>query len=523
MISDIRQMPDGSDVECDLCIIGGGAAGITIALEYANTPVNVLLLESGGLEFEEATQKLYQGRNVGLPYHDLEAARLRFLGGTTNHWAGWSRPLDRHDFDQRDWMPLSGWPIAYDDFARYLARAARYCEIPYTDYSAATWLKKTAPDVPANAMEPLKPYFRPAVFHFSPPTRFGERYLDDLKKAGNVRVLLHANVTSIDTNRNEQVVDGLSVASLEGKKINVRPRVVILATGGIENARVLLASRKTHRNGLGNAKGLVGRYFADHIELASGYILAPEHARLFSKFTGNTDPVHFAIDVTKEAQQTHKLNNMDITLHEVSNFAETSEGFGALRRIKRALAQGKWPDNLLSDAGKAIMDIDEIISLALSKGDDANKGIFLMYNRCEVVPNRDSTVTLDDAVDRLGVPRLKLDWRLTEQDYMSIRKTHELIGQTLGASGLGRVKVELRTPFEGWPSVLQGGYHHLGTTRMSSSDGTGVVDTDCRVFGTQNLYVAGSSVFPTFGKANPTLNLLALALRLSDHLKSKMG
>ena len=477
----------------------------------------------GGLEFDETTQNLYRGENVGLPYYDLEVARLRFLGGTTNHWAGWSRPLDRHDFEKRDWVPSSGWPISYDDFARYLARAAKFCEIPYTDYDVQKWLKKKAKDIPDNALDPLKPYFRPSIYHFSPPTRFGEKYLNALKRAQNVRVLLNANVTSIDTNQDKNVVDVVSVASLDGKKISVKPKVVVLATGGIENARVLLASRKSHRNGLGNDKGLVGRYFADHIELASGYILAPNHTRLFSTFTGNTEPVHFAIDVSKEAQQQHNLLNMAITLHSVSNYAETSDGFGALRRIQRALGNGKWPDNLLSDAGKAIMDIDEIVSFALSKGNAADKGIFLMYNRCEVVPNPESVVTLGDDVDRLGMPRVRLNWRLTEQDYMSIKKTHDLIGQYLGRSGMGRVKIDLASSFEGWPDVLQGGYHHMGTTRMGENDASGVVDTNCQVFGTQNLYVAGSSVFPTYGKTNPTLNLLALTLRLSDHLKFKMG
>lgn len=523
MITDIRQLPDGDNVACDLCVIGGGAAGITLAREFVDTNVSVVLLESGGFEYDDDTQSLYQGKNVGLPYYDLDAARLRYLGGTTNHWAGWSRPLDRHDFDRRDWVPHSGWPISYEDFSQYLARAAEVCEIPFTDYDPIRWLNEAAPDLPPDAYASMEPSFNPAVFHFSPPTLFGEVYRQLLENAQNVKVLLNANVMSIDTSRDKSVVDNIAVVTLEGKKYSVTPNAVVLATGGIENARLLLASRQFHADGLGNQNGLVGRYFADHIELASSYILAPDNATLFDKFAGGTDPVNFAIDVSEKIQHEHKLLNMDITLHSVSNFAETSDGFGALRRLKRAISNGNWPDNFFSDVGTAIMDIDEIISYAVSDSENADAGIFLMYNRCEVVPNPESTVTLGDDVDALGMPRVKLNWRLTEQDYMSIKTVHDLIGQNLGASGLGRVKTELDSSFDAWPDVLQGGYHHMGTTRMSESAASGVVDPNCRVFDIQNLYVAGSSVFPTFGKANPTMNLLALTLRLADHLKSERG
>ncbi|MEM8987367.1 MAG: GMC family oxidoreductase [Pseudomonadota bacterium] len=524
MITDIRNVPDQDALECDLCIIGGGAAGISLALEFAGTNTNVILLESGGFDFEPDVQDLYIGENAGLPYYTLDATRLRYFGGSTNHWAGWCRPFDPIDFEKRDWVRDSGWPITYKEFSRYLPRAAALCELPSNNYDPDHWISNYAAHIHAETDTAFGEEFRSAVFQFSTPTRFGEAYRDRLDKADNIKVFLNANVFHIDTNDNPNIVDAVNVKTLDGTSYKVAPKAVVLAAGGIENARLLLASNNTHKQGLANGAGLVGRYFADHLELASGYILSPDSGDLFNSFmTSPATPVTFAIDLTSNAQKRHRLLNMDITLHSVSNFTETSEGFGAVRRLKRSFDQGQWPDNFFSDVGAAILNMDDVFSYLFNSNAAGDDSVFLLYNRCEVVPNPDSRITLSGRKDKIGMPRTKLDWRLTEQDYLSIEKTHKQLGKALGQNSLGRVKVELENRFKSWPAVLQGGHHHMGSTRMAADPKHGVVDANCRTFDIGNLYVAGSSVFPTYGKANPTLNLLALTMRLADHLKQTYG
>jgi choline dehydrogenase-like flavoprotein len=139
---------------------------------------------------------------------------------------------------------------------------------------------------------------------------------------------------------------------------------------------------------------------------------------------------------------------------------------------------------------------------------------------CEQTPNPDSRVTLADDTDPLGLRRVRLNWRLTEQERRSFIANIRALGRELAAAGIGRLRPLL--PDDGlWEKVVGGGSHHMGTTRISDDPKRGVVDRDCRVHGIDNLYVAGSSVFVTSGSANPTLNILALAYRLVDHLKEQ--
>ena len=529
MFFDLRPIPDQSNFDCDLCIIGGGAAGIAMALEFIGTGIEVLLLESGGFELEVETQKLYQGDDIGLPYFDLEYARLRYFGGTTNHWAGMCAPLDPIDFKKRDWVNYSGWPIEYSDFASYLPRASTICELPGHNFDAEYWLRVQGEmrsrnyEYDKKSFEAFSEFFNAGAFPHSPPTRFGETYRQKLEMATNVKILLNANVTSIDTLQAAHKVDQISVKTLSGKSATVTPKQVTLATGGVENARVLLASNKTHSQGIGNKNDLVGRFFADHIELESGFILSSKHTEFFDIFFEGFRPTRFSLNVAPEIQNARKMVNIGMTIHNVSNEHFTANGIGAARRMKQSIDNGKWPDNFFSDVGSAIMDMDDIISYMWTRDAPKKEGLYMIMNRVESQPNPNSRITLSDDRDALDIPTVKLDWQLSELDYYSIYEMQKMFGKTLGQSGYGRINIELEEKYSKWPGITQGGHHHMGTTRMAETDKTGVVDKNSKVFGIENLYVAGSSIFPTYGKANPTLNLVALTLRLADHLKEKMG
>ncbi len=258
---DARQLPSETKLETDLCVIGAGAAGITLALSLRDAGFRVLLLESGGLEYEEATQALYEGDNTGLPNYDLDASRLRFFGGTTNHWASWCRPLEPEDFKPADSSDIRTWPLSRADLEPYYRGAQNLCELgPYNYNDLTPWLR--ASGMTALALDEGK--LKTTLFQIGPPTRFGTKYRDALAQAANITVFLHANVVELQTDETASRVLGVRATSLEGPEFEVTARITVLATGGLENVRVLLLSNRVQKAGLGNTHDVVGRYFMDH-------------------------------------------------------------------------------------------------------------------------------------------------------------------------------------------------------------------------------------------------------------------
>jgi choline dehydrogenase-like flavoprotein len=518
MHTDARTLESGTVLEGDLCIVGAGAAGISMALEWVNSPRTVLLLEGGGFEFEPAMQDLYRGEIVGQPYYPLHAARLHYFGGTSGHWAGWCSPLDPIDFEKRPWVPHSGWPIRREELDPFYARAQRVLELGPDEYEADEWQRRVPELVPL-------PLDRGAVWtkmwQFSPPTRFGTRYRDAIVGARNVHLYTYANVCEVEANEAVTAVQGLRVRPLGGKEFRVRARHYVLACCSIQNARLLLASSRRSSAGLGNAHDLVGRYFMEHIEMPGGELaLAPRQAaktEIYAFEFGRTK-ARGELALSAEMQREHGILNGTASLEpgvageQVKSTFQfvTPQVLEAMRVWEQSGRVG--PPPLASAGGPQV------------EAATAAPRIFHLATRQEQAPNPDSRVTLSAETDALGLPRVKLDWRLTGLDKRSIRTFYELLGRELGRTGTGRVQIRewLLDDDRTWPPFLSGGWHHMGTTRMHADPRQGVVDADCRVHGLGNLYVAGAAVFPTGGAANPTLTLVALTLRLSDHLKGKL-
>ena len=245
MLIDARTVPRNKTFEADLCIVGAGAAGITIAREFANKGVSVILLESGGFEFGQKTQDLYAGQAIGRFRHSkrsyVSRVRLRYFGGSTNHWEGWCRPLDAIDFEERSWIPHSGWPFPKSELAAFYKKACDLCEIKPFDYDPQTALSSSRPPLTIGRNDGIVT----KTYHISPPTRFGEVYRNEVVDAPNIQVLLHANVVDIVANANASAVDLMEVQTLSGNRLWVRARTYVLATGGIENSRILLFSGST--------------------------------------------------------------------------------------------------------------------------------------------------------------------------------------------------------------------------------------------------------------------------------------
>jgi len=512
---DARTLPNGSVLEADLCIVGAGAAGISMALEWIGSPRTVLLLEGGGLEYEPAMQDLYRGEIVGLPYYPLQAARLHYFGGTTGHWAGFCSTLDPIDFDKRDWVPHSGWPLRREELDPFYARAQPLLELGPYEYAAGDWQRRDPTLVPL----PLDPRVMwTKMWQFSPPTRFGARYRDAVIGARNVHLYTHANVCELEANESLGAVDGLRVRTLDGKEHRARARYYVLACCSIQNARLLLASNRRTPTGLGNAHDLVGRFFMEHIEIPGGHLaLAPSGAvntKLYAFEFGQTK-ARGELALSAAVQRERRILNGTVSL-EPGAPGEVAKSTFQWGTPERLAALRKWQAN-----GKVGPPPDGLPERAPAGA----PRFFHLVTRQEQAPNPDSRVMLSTERDALDMPRAKLAWRLTELDRRSFRVFYEVLGRELGRNGVGRVQLLdwVRRDDATWPGTLSGGWHHMGTTRMHDNPRRGVVDATCRVHGLDNLYVAGASVYPTGGAANPTLTLVALSLRLSDHLKRTLA
>jgi choline dehydrogenase-like flavoprotein len=515
--TDARTLPGGTLLEGDICIVGAGAAGISIALEFVNSPLKVLLLEGGGFDFDPQMQDLYRGEIIGQPYYPLHAAALHYFGGTTGHWAGFCSTYDGIDFEKRAWVPHSGWPIRRQDLDPFYARAHRVLELGPYKYDVADWKDGDPERVPL----PVDPHLAwTKMWQFS-PVRFGTRYRDAIVNAPNVHLYTYANVCEVEANEPLRAVQRVRIRTLDGKEFRARAKSYVLACHTIQNARLLLASNRQARTGLGNANDLVGRYFMEHLEMpgAEMVLAKPEttktkiYAMDFARRTPRGE-----LALAAEQQRKHRIlngtasvepGNPSDPLESTFQFFDTTL-LEAVRAWNKGGRKGPSP-------------------IAVRRGASAGQPqsiprFFHLKTRQEQAPNPDSRVTLSTEKDALGVPRARLDWRLTELDKRSIRTYYQLLGREMGRTGTGRVQIRdwLLSDDRTWPSFLSGGWHHMGTTRMHNDPKQGVVDANCRVHGLGNLYIAGAAVHPTAGAANPTLTLVALALRLSDHLKTTL-
>lgn len=517
MLIDARTLPEATRITADIAIVGGGAAGIAIARELIGRGLEVVLLESGGLDYDNDTQDLYAGEISGNPSLALDASRLRYLGGTSNHWAGYCRPLDPVDFAARPWVPHSGWPIDRAALEPYYQRAHPVLQLVSDDYEPANWAAQMPTIFTAPVMQGR---LRPVVFQQSPPTNLGTTYRAALERATDVTVYLWANLTELVTDATTRVVEHLAMACLDGRRFTVAARHVVLATGGIENARLLLVSNRQATAGLGNGHDLVGRYFMDHPAYEAATVLLDAPSAIARAPVGQMIETLCGIDPAVE--EAEGLLRFVTSIQPARPAAGEPAGYVALRDLSRTLRRGIWPDDLMGRLGTVLTDLGGTTS-AFYRRFFTEAELLALRVHVELAPNPDSRVTLIDQRDALGLNRVRLHWQLGELDRRSLRRNLEIVGEAVGAAGLGRLRLADWLLEDGFAIPGNGSHHHIGTTRMSDDPKTGVVDRDCRVHGMHNLFIAGSSVFPTEGFANPTLTIVALGLRLADHLESLYG
>ncbi len=525
MIRDFELENTGATLDCDLCIVGAGPAGIAMADEFADGPLRVVLLDSGGLRLSDPTQALNVGVNAGLPHTGHVDGRGRAFGGTGRLWAGQCLPLDDIDFERRGWVPHSGWPIAPATLKAAYARAEKFFKVQGEVYDARVY-SRLGLEAPAWDERTLRSHFT----IYTPEVDTGRFALARVRASGNVTVLLNASVVQIELLESTAAVASLRLRSLGGRTGRVRARAYVLAAGGIENARLLLASNERVAAGVGNARDLVGRFFQEHpngitatlddadpVALQARFrMLYREGRRYFPKFA-----------LAADRQRSREVLNANA--HLVFDDAPGS-GIEALREFAKAARARRLPPAPLRAALRIARDavpVARTLASYVTKGSAASGTPKSVRLQCylEQSPNPDSRVMLSDERDAVGLPQLKMHWAMSELEHSTLREMTTAVGEEFSRLGLGRVRPEAWVGSDGpeWRDHFVDCAHHSGTTRMAASPSEGVVDPDARVFGVANLWVAGSSVFPTSGYANPTLTIVALALRLADRLQVELS
>jgi len=528
MLIDLTDASAPARLESDVCVVGGGAAGVALARSLAQRGHGVCLLEAGGMDFEQATQDLCFGDNVGMEYYELDHSRLRFFGGTTNIWGGRSVPLDRVDFEKRDWVPHSGWPITLDDLAPYYKIAHDSLELGEYDYSANMWEKLRLTPIRFDPGEITHQFWR----FDCKKERFNSQQVDDLLVAKNVQIALHANVVRIQAGATAQDIQHLVTRTLEGRETIVQAKHFVLACGAIENARLLLLSDDTESNGIGNARDQVGRYFMEHPHGRIAHISTKDPAWFWAlyrkRYPRSAPPMAPALVAPEPLQRSKRILNSAATF---KIQRDPGLGLGVSKKLYMNLKHdlnATKNNRRVWHVYRGVMDwLQKRVSVSLARvaARTRKMDLYLMA-RAEQAPNPDSRVKLSSELDSLGCRRGDLNWQLSELDKHTVLEFARAVGREFERLGLGTLSTMpwMEDGTAEWPvdptvgNHPIGGYHHMGTTRMSDSPASGVVDKNCTVHGYANLHIAGSSVFTTSGWANPTLTILALSHRLSDHL-----
>lgn len=483
---DSRDLVNFSTLNYDICIIGGGIAGITIAKELSDSGKRVALLESGGYESDEATQNLYSGvvNDDDILFHpDLDKCRDRYYGGSSNTWGGYSIPLDYYDFQNGLGHVVSDWPISFSEHHKNLERACSYLEIGLNNFGDPSI------DEHPFLIDEIESSDRLVSDHikFSSPVNFKTNYSDFFKNSTNVDVYLWANTVNLGFDEINEKVKRSVQKTLNGKTFYLNADEFILCTGGIEVPRLLLSSNDVISNGIGNQNGLVGKYYSTHPVFYGGLFWKSPSINVRNGRTLNYENV--------EIERVLKIKNTIKNSENISNIFF-------------------WMSNPSSR-------FSDIISPKLSyyKDNQYIDSLFVVGSSLDMIQSYNNSVQLGDELDDLGMKKVVLDFHISDQDIQNVIDSYKILSSEFAKLGLGRMSYtdDIEDMKKSYSFSRA---HHMGTTRMASSSAKGVVDSNCKVFGTKNLYISSSSIFSTSGAANPTLSLLSLSIRLADYVRA---
>jgi choline dehydrogenase-like flavoprotein len=524
--ADASHVEPGSDIDADVCVAGGGPAGLAIALELAAAGLRVSLVESGGFHIEPATAELNELDNAGLPLRAPYPLRDRRFGGT--FWYGRCVRLDALDFERRSWVSGSGWPLAPSELESHYSRALSFLGIPRPEALAPGFWRREP------ALHALSGGGVTARVHLITRKKdLGQRYRAAAESLPRLNVLLHATVAGIETGADSGAVTALRVRGPQGQEFRCTARRYVLACGGLENARLLLLLAAEQPGALGACCSVLGRFYMNHprSEGVARLHLDPAHPnfnRLFRRLTerrcrASGSRMQLAAGLDEATQRREELLNACGFFY-ICSEARLRELRPIVDQLTRSAAKRKLAPGDAQRAGQLVRNFPLLAGAAVAR---LRQRPFLvdhliMVEQLEQSPDKDSRVTLSDRRDRFGRPMARLEWRVGSDTVRTQRRFHQLLAERLRQLRIGRLESALLDDPELEP-LYEDSAHPMGATRMASDPRHGVVDTDSRVHSIENLYVAGSSVFPTGGHANPTLPLVALALRLADHLRERFS
>lgn len=561
MLIDCAVTPFWSSIETGFAVVGAGPAGIVVSLELARAGYDVLLLESGTSGFNPLAQELADAGEWDPDLHaSMSLATRRQVGGASVIWGGRCVPYDPIDFSVRDFVPHASWPLKYEDVTPFYQRACDWLVCGRAVFDA-----ERIPGIPSSVV----PGFTngdvrtSALERWSLPTDFAKEYRRELSRRTNVRLVTGLTCTSIVCRPGSREVDHLECKSLSGADVNVRARYYVVACGGLDSTRLLLASEGPAGGALGNHSGHLGRWYMSHAEgiIANVEFSTPPKATSYG-YDRDIDRVYVRRRFTfsRELHQRESLPNIAAWLAN-PELADASHGNGGLSFAYLAL-RSHLGGRLAPDAQRMALTGEDVpgapyggadqspakahilnmvrdpaATLGFALGFGTRRFVvrhrkipgFFAYSRKnsyplqyhgEHLPNATSRVELSRSRDSLGMPRLKIDLRFSDTEVDGVIRAHALWDGYLRRNRLGRLVYRREDSAGLVRERLGGGFHQLGTTRMSGRAEDGVVDQYLAVHGVSNLFVASSSSFVTSSQANSTFMIVAFAVRLADHLRS---
>lgn len=543
MLINANDLASSAVVSADVCIVGSGPAGLTLARELRGQPFKVVVVESGDFRARRKLKQLNEGESFGDHYPNPRWGRVRQVGGAANRWlvdiGGGKQgaryaPLDPIDFEKRDFTPHSGWPISRADLEPFYERAQKHCGLGAYRYDTDYWREPGFAPLPATSGG-----LETSMFQFGPKDVWTRHHDDVVSASPNIDVLINASVIEVETDEGGENVTGVRAVNEASQPITVRAKQVILAVGCIETNRILLNSRATHASGLGNQNDVVGRYFMDHPQ-AYLSVFTPSDKRVFDT-TGIYDirpkdgfAVMAKLAFSAEALRREQLQNICYVLFPRRDHF-MSDAFQSFFTLALDIMHASRPRDVGRHMTNMIKGLPHLMQIGLwwlqgtahypylSQGGWANikdkSKLFTSYelwSMTEQVPDPENRITLSQHRDYNGTPKIQVHWRFTSLDRENALRTRQVFTREIERSGMGTV-TWVPEPFTTPSSV-----HPIGGARMSVSPREGVVDPTLKVHGVNNLYLASSAVFPTAGYANPTLTVVALSCRIADQVKRNL-
>ena len=471
----------------DVIIIGSGPAGISAALELSNSKKRIAVLEAGGEKYSEFSQDFYDGTSEGDKYFPLRTSRLRMFGGSSNHWGGWCRELDKIDFQKKQNSDLFEWPINKKDLDPFLVKARDILDLRFI-----TEKKK------------LNKNLNQLTWDWS-STRFGKKYRNFFQEREHVDLYLNANMQNFVFDKK---VIGLNVKNSGGSNYFFVSKIYALATGGIENSRLLLYSNILAKYQFIKNVDSLGRYWMEHPHINVGGAFIDKQA--FFKSSHNSHPTNQSYAFISPSSNYMGNSKLNCCLRFKLN-EKRKEPQSISENTKR------WIKESMEDL--ACLDSDFTLKIAGRE--------FKCYSSIKAVfeqpPRYTNRIELDPSnKDFFGVPKIKLYWKQSIDLKETMIEVLKETGNFFKEKDIGRLYIdnwllEKSDPFPEHGELA--GYHHMGGTRMSKDRNLGIVDKNLSLFDHNNIFVLGSSVFPSGGQVNPTLTIVQLSLRWAKYIK----